>query len=199
MGQQELKRALVREAEERIRSLWADAEDEIAALRNKVAEQNKAADADAAKERQDALATLRAESWQRSVATERRAGLDAETLVLARLLALAGELLPALVADDREGWFAALADELPEYAWEEVRVHPDDVPHAAKAFVKAEVVADDTIAGGLIVSGDAGRIRVDNRLAKRLERLWPDLLPQLIDEVRKKESLDDAVPPETTS
>ena len=153
MGQEELKRALVREAEERIRGLWSGAEAEIAELRDALAERNHLADSEAARKRETALATLRAESQQRSTEIRRRACLEAEARLLERLQGLARELLPALVAEQRERWFAALAEELPELAWQDVRVHPDDRQQAEKLFLQAVVKVDDDIAGGLIVQG----------------------------------------------
>lgn len=199
MGQEELKRALVREAEERIRGLWSGAEAEIAELRDALAERNHLADSESARKREKALATLRAESQQRSTEIRRRACLEAEARLLERLQGLARELLPALVAEQRGRWFAALAEELPDHAWQDVRVHPDDRQQAEKLFLKAVVKADDDIAGGLIVHGEAGRVRVDNSLAKRLERLWPELISRLIGRIREKEPFDDTVSPETGS
>jgi vacuolar-type H+-ATPase subunit E/Vma4 len=47
-------------------------------------------------------------------------------------------------------------------------------------------VPDDTVSGGLEVTGDAGRICIDNTLEKRLERGWQDLLPILVSAIRRE-------------
>ena len=199
MGQEELKRALVREAEERVRSLWSEAEAEIAELRDELAERNYRADTEAARKRQSDSAALQAESQQRITGFRRRACLEAESRLLERLQELARELLPSFVAQHREKWFAALVEELPEHAWQQVSVHPDDIPQAEKLFVDAELKADDGIVGGLIVKGAGGRVQVDNSLAKRLERLWPELISLLIGKIREKEPFDETASPETGS
>ena len=199
MGQEELKKALVGEAEERVRSLWSEAEAEIAELRDELAERDHLADIEAARKRQTALGALRTESQQRITEFRRRACLEAESRLLERLQELAKLQLPSFVAQQREKWFAALVEELPEHAWQQVCVHPDDILQAEKLFVKAEVKADDGIIGGLIVKGEGGRLQVDNSLSKRLERLWPELISLLIGKIREKEPYDDTASPETGS
>lgn len=62
-------------------------------------------------------------------------------------------------------------------------VHPDDQGLARAALPQALIVGDRRITGGLAVKGQGGRMRVDNTLAKRLERAWPELLPKLLSEL----------------
>jgi V/A-type H+-transporting ATPase subunit E len=47
-------------------------------------------------------------------------------------------------------------------------------------FPDAEVIADESISGGLDAATAGGRIRVVNTFEKRLERAWPILLPEMI-------------------
>jgi V/A-type H+-transporting ATPase subunit E len=78
--------------------------------------------------------------------------------------------------------FVALAGELPDFPWETVKVNSRDKEAASSRFPKAKLIVDDAnaIRGGLEVSGENGAIRIINTLEKRLERMWPELLPELI-------------------
>jgi V/A-type H+-transporting ATPase subunit E len=98
-----------------------------------------------------------------------------------RLSRLAVSLLTQLREQQYGELFDALVRELPPYAWETVRVNPEDSAMAGRYFPEAEIVPDPHISGGMEVNGDGGRIRIVNTLEKRLERGWPELLPDLID------------------
>jgi len=112
--------------------------------------------------------------------------LRAEARLAARLRQRAAAQLPALRIRLGADLLGKLAAELPEEEWREVRVHPDDVAMAAHRFPGAAVSPDSTISGGLVaVSGD-GTLEVVNTLETRLERAWPDLLPQIMDDVRRE-------------
>lgn len=179
MGEHELHNALRREADSRIRTLWAEAEAEVTARR------------EAAKKEQDTLLqaagaeNLRAaQAVQRSAAVRtdqqvRRCHLLARTAIAERLLALAGQLLAELGAADRDGIWRSTVAELPAVAWQTLTVHPDDTERARRAFPQATVQTDPALIGGVIATAGDGRIVVDNSLAGRLLRGWPELLPEL--------------------
>jgi V/A-type H+-transporting ATPase subunit E len=100
-----------------------------------------------------------------------------------RLSRLATSLLPQFREQQYRELFEALVRELPPYAWETVRVNPEDTAMAGRYFPEAKIVPDTRISGGMEVDGDGGRIRIVNTLEKRLERGWPELLPDLIEAV----------------
>lgn len=191
MGREELKKALVVEAEERTRALWAAAEAEIDALRDQVALQREEQEAREARQLETAVTDLRAACRQQALDAERQTVLQAESDLAERMQALATTLLPRLVAADRRTWLTRLVVELPDHPWEEVHVRPEDLEIAKGLFPGAEAVPQETMAGGVVVTADAGRIRVDNSLEKRLERRWPEILPLLFTEIRRKVSEDD--------
>ena len=66
-------------------------------------------------------------------------------------------------------------------------MHPDDAAGARRIFPQADIVADDGIGGGLVASGADGGMTVINTLAKRLERLWPRLAPEILRDVVEHE------------
>jgi len=81
--------------------------------------------------------------------------------------------------------FSRLAAELPPIAWETLRVNPADAEVATRLFPRARIVPDSAICGGMEALAEEGRIRVINTLEKRLERVWPELLPALIEETEQ--------------
>jgi V/A-type H+-transporting ATPase subunit E len=112
--------------------------------------------------------------------------LAAENDLAEGLNRIARASLPLLRGDDAELLFTLLAEELPSADWERVTVNPADAGAARGLFPAAEIVADDAVAGGLAAVASEGRLRVDNTLEKWLERGWPELLPALMEELRRE-------------
>ena len=65
-------------------------------------------------------------------------------------------------------------------------VNPLDVDRAARFFNKNIINTDASVSGGLIAVNTGGKIVVDNTFEKRLERKWPQLLPELINSAERK-------------
>lgn len=184
MAETELKTALRRAGEERIHSAWLEAE-------VLVAERRAALDAACARLRDETDRQLQAGATRlrntllfaaRSRAMACR--LHAEAALEKRLLVLAGELLPELAGSRRASVWAALCAELPQADWVALRVHPADHALAVAAFPAALIEDDAALGGGLIAVNADAIIRIDNSLDCRLSRAWPDLLPQLVSELR---------------
>ena len=81
-------------------------------------------------------------------------------------------------------WKACCA-ELPAAEWSTLTVHPDDHDRAQDCFPELKIDCDPKVGGGLIATTADGEVRVDNTLFCRLARAWPDLLPQLVKELRQ--------------
>ena len=111
--------------------------------------------------------------------------LRAEHALALRLHECARHSLPQLRNHDAERLFAQLAAELPPLVWQTIWAAPDDNAAAAALFPTATIVADPALAGGIKVASTENSLTVDNTLETRLEKLWPDLLPQLIAELRE--------------
>lgn len=184
MGRRELLEALQREGAETLAAIAAGETAEEARLRRAAAEQS-------ADERQ------RHERELTRCCDERRAALLATASREAALIRLRTEHLLALRLRERaqaclgqvwpggdEGLFRRLAGELPELAWGTVTVAAADRHPAETCFHGAQVTVDPDVAGGFRVVSRDGSLSVDNSLPVRLERLWPDLLPALMAELR---------------
>lgn len=110
--------------------------------------------------------------------------LRVEYLLALRLREIAGSCLPQLRSGAAAAVVPRFAAELPPEEWRTVRVNPVDAALAAALFPQADIVADATISGGLAVTNRDGSLTVDNSLETRLERLWPELLPELVAVIR---------------
>jgi vacuolar-type H+-ATPase subunit E/Vma4 len=186
MSYQELIDALRREAEEKIATIRREAEIKAARVQTEAEARLDRLRRESLKRqssagREDVLVILAA-AEQRAL----RIRLEALKELSERLYSLALSSLPELREPQYGKLFAALVRELPSYPWETVRVNPADVEMAGRFFPGAHVVPDDTVSGGLEVTGDAGRICIDNTLEKRLERGWQDLLPILVSAIRRE-------------
>jgi V/A-type H+-transporting ATPase subunit E len=107
-----------------------------------------------------------------------------------RLYARARALLAELLNEDRAGIFTALAAEVPPGEWRTIAVHPEDRAAARRIFPGAAIMTDNEIIGGLVATGNEGRMTVINTLEKRLERFWPLLAPEVFREVVEDEPAD---------
>lgn len=111
--------------------------------------------------------------------------LRAEHALGLRLHACACNSLPPLYRRDAARLFPLLAAELPSLPWQTVWTTPADTSGAAALFPAATIIADVALAGGIKAALAENILSVDNTLEKRLEKLWPDLLPQLLADLRK--------------
>jgi V/A-type H+-transporting ATPase subunit E len=180
MGYQELISALRRDADDKAEALWREARDEAEKARNEaVARFERIREECAGRQ----AAAVREASRRILAAAEnkaRRGRLDMFGGLSARLYRLAAASLVQLRERQYEELFAALAQELPPHSWEVVRINPADREMASRYFPEAKIVPDAGISGGMEVVGKDERIRIVNTLEKRLERCWPELLPDLV-------------------
>ena len=184
MGESELKIALQREGEEQVRAFWQAAEEKVAKRRQELKEEQEQLRLEAERQLQSEVSrrrnSLLAESRMQVMASR----LHAEALLDERLQGLASQLLTEFTEKNRDVLWQALCDELPSAEWDKITVSQASQDLAARDFPTAEIELDDSIAGGLVATSSSG-VRVDNSLVCRLRRAWPDLLPQLMNELRR--------------
>ncbi len=186
MGYAELIEALRREGEEKVSGIRSDAEAEADRLQGDVAAAIGRLKAEYAERR----ALLEAARAREILADAGRRGasvrLVAEIALADRLFRLACSSLHLLRVEGYDGLFAGLARELPPGRWRRVTVNPADVALAASHFPDAEIVPDPAVVGGMEVSEEGGGISVVNTLEKRMERAWPELLPELLRDIYRE-------------
>lgn len=183
MGYQELIESLRQKAQSRIEELQKEAEKEVEDYRERAFSEFEAY-------RQEYLNSVKreAESEVSSILLEAKeeAGII-KTLAMQRLserlYRIAEKALSALRNKEYEGVFKRLVDELPSLRWSRLKVAPPDRELAERYFPEADIEADEEITGGIIVETEDGII-IDNSLEKRLERLWPEVLPEILKEIK---------------
>lgn len=184
MGYMELIEALRKEGEEKMRAIWREAEAEAEKIRRDAAvkigemkEKHGRVQASTAKDKSDDIlsdAAKRARSIR----------LLSEEELSDRLYRLSVPLLRTLRGKDYKDVFSAIVKELPQNRWEVIRVNPEDEDIAKGYFPDSEIVRDINITGGLEASAAGGGIRILNTFEKRLERVWNELLPEIIRDAR---------------
>lgn len=185
MGQTELEAALRRDGDVRAREIWARSELAADRLRQ---EQQRLLE----REEHDANALLQTELLRLKTARQtealrgaQRCRLDTEDTVAKRLRGLAEKQLSAMAAAGGAQLFRNLAAEIPDHHWQRVQVNLRDRALAAELFPHAEIELCEDIIGGLVVLNEGERIQIENTLGKRLQHLWPELLPELMAELRR--------------
>jgi V/A-type H+-transporting ATPase subunit E len=186
MSYQELLEALRQEADEKIEKLWQEAREEAERAREEAAARLELTRT----EYQSRQAAMIGEATRDILAEAERKVRETRLAALRelseRLSGLAASMLGQLRERRYAELFAALVGELPSFSWEVVRVNAADVETAVRHFPEARIVTDPAISGGLEVTGDNGRLCVVNTLEKRLERGWPQLLPEMIRVVNRE-------------
>lgn len=184
MGFRELINALRKEGDEKIMAIWHEAETEAERIRADAA--NKIAEMIQQHSRMQAL-SVKEQTYAILLDSEKKARiirLQSERELSMRLYQLAVDLIHVLRDERYSDVFDRLVQELPVYKWAIVRVGPEDVEMAVKYFSDSEIIPDSSITGGLEAIAEGGKIKVVNTFEKRLERCWPEMLPELIHDVR---------------
>ena len=184
MGESELKIALQREGEEQVRAFWQAAEEKVAKRRQELKEEQEQLRREAERQLQFEVTQRRNSQRTESRMQAMASRLHAEALLDERLQGLASQLLTELTEKNRDVLWQAFCAELPHAEWGKITVSQGSQGLAVRDFPTAEIELDDAIAGGLIATSSSG-VRVDNSLTCRLRRAWPDLLPQLMSELRR--------------
>jgi V/A-type H+-transporting ATPase subunit E len=191
MGCEELIGSLRKEAEEKAREIWREAEEEAGklqagfSLRLEALRLENASGSSSEEDRQKVL--LDAGNSARTIR------LASEDRLSARLYILAVSSLHLLRGKGYEDIFHRLVLEIPPLGWHSVKVSQDDCDLARKFFPNAAIVADRNITGGMEVEAEEGWVSVANTFEKRLEREWPQMLPGLIADINR-EVMDDKSP-----
>src|SRR5574341_1350354 len=183
MGCKELIESLRASGDEKIAALRAEAGQEAEQVRADAGRAIEALRADYERRKAGLAAELAAEVVSEAQERIRQVMLAAEKELSDRLITLARSSLGTLRNEGYREVFRSFAAELPRFAWKAVRVNPVDADLARTFFPDADVIPDETISGGLIAETEGGSVRVDNTFAKRPERAWEEMLPEIMREV----------------
>jgi V/A-type H+-transporting ATPase subunit E len=186
MGEKELKSALQQEGEAHARGFWEQAEAVVEGRRKEIETELEHLHDETRRSLQTEEAALRNNLLFEAQTRATEVKLYAEAAMELRLLEIADRVLDEMIEGSRQELWQALSRELPEYQWARVKVYPEDLELARRAFPSAAIDIDEAICGGLIVTNAEGTIRVDNSLSCRLMRAWPDLLPDLMKDLREQ-------------
>jgi vacuolar-type H+-ATPase subunit E/Vma4 len=198
MGESELKTALQLEGEMQIRDFWQQSEFAVAERRREVETELMQLRAETDHRLQAEVTELHSSLHFVAQTRAMECGLRAEATLEERLLLMAHKILPLLANTERATLWKALRKELPEADWTILKVHPADQQLAARDFPSAVIESEEALGGGLIATSADGMIRIDNSLNCRLIRAWPDLLPKLLGELRKRVDNDETAHTNTT-
>lgn len=186
MGQSELEAALRKGGDEKIRGIWSAVEAEAEDLRRNTADllsQEQQAEQVRCEQQILALQTAKNAAAEQKV---ERCRLDAEAVLARRLSTLATGMLEEFAVAGGVKLFLALVAEIPSYSWRQVRVNGRNQLTAVSCFPAAEIEIATEISAGLEVQDEERQVRIINTLEKRLAHLWPELLPELMAELRQK-------------
>lgn len=184
MGRRELLEALHREGRETMDAIAARGAAEEERLRSTAEGRREELRREHEQQRDQLCSVLKRSLISKAVREAALIRLRAEYALSLRLHERARLCLKRLRRDDPEQLFLALAAELPAVPWHTVWTSPGDTVLASGYFPGASIIPDETLSGGVKAVSADDTLTVDNTLEARLERLWPDLLPHLMAELR---------------
>jgi V/A-type H+-transporting ATPase subunit E len=183
MGCKELIESLRAAGDERIKSVRAEAEQEAERVRAEAGRRIAEIRTDH-EHRRTAAADAQVEQYLAEAnGTVRQKRLLADRALADRLYGLARSSLYSLRNVGYSDMFTSFAQELPRFTWKTIRVNPADGALAREHFPAAEIVFDKAITGGLEAVSEEGQVKVVNTFEKRLERMWEEMLPEIMKEV----------------
>lgn len=186
MGCKELIESLRASGDEKVKAIRIDAEREAERIRSEAAQRIEAVRADHARKRSAAAASHGERFLSEANDRSRRIRLDADHALSSRLYGIARASLSRLRNSGYRDVFASFVNELPRFPWKTVRVGPEDVDLAKQHFPGVEIVPDESISGGLEAVSEGERVRIVNTFEKRLERLWEELLPDIMKDTAER-------------
>lgn len=184
MGYKELIEAIKDEGEKNIRELWAEVEAKAGEIRKEI-ESKAAALRIEYEERLNAEIEKKRGIILRDAEKEAALiGLRAQKELSERLFSTALSLLSDLRRENYSKVFVALSEEIPVSRWITVKVNPEDILLAESCFPGAKIISNPLITGGFEVENSDGNVII-NTFEKRLERLWPEILPVILKTIRE--------------
>ena len=183
MGCKELIESLRKIRDEKIVAIWNEVEAEAAVIQDGVSRKREQLRSDLEGEKAAAVNEKNERALSEAQRSSRSHRLTAEKGITERLFALAARSLGQARTEQYPAVFRELVRELPPFTWKKVQVHQADASLAREHFPGAEIVPAEGITGGFIAAIEGERIRVDNSFEKRLERCWPELVPEMIKEI----------------
>ncbi len=183
MGCKELIESLRKIRDEKIIAIWNEIEAEAAVMREGVSRKREELRIDLERKQAAAVSEKNEQALSEAVRSSRSHRLTAEREITERLFDLAAHSLGQARTGAYPAVFRELVHELPPLTWKQVQVNQADAALAREHFPGAEIVPAEGITGGFIAAIEGERIRVDNSFEKRLERCWPELVPEMIKEI----------------
>ncbi len=187
MGCKELIESLRASGNGKIRALHAEAEREAGRIRAEGESRIESLRASHARDQSMAADDQSERMLADANAEARRLRLSTERALAERLHALARAALPALRNVGYADVFTSFVRELPPFPWKTIRVNPEDVALARQHFPGTEVIADPAITGGFIALSAGEEVQVVNTLERRLDSLWEEMLPDIMQEAEEAE------------
>lgn len=184
MGYKELIEAIKEEGEKRIKEIWSEAETRAGIIRKELELKIEGLKTEYGERFNSEIEKRKTMIYRDANKKASQIMLKASEELSERLFSIALSLLPNLRGDNYREVFKALLKEIPKSDWVTVKVNPEDITLAESLLPGAEVIGEGSIAGGFVVINKDGNL-ITNTFEKRLERLWPEILPEILRAIRE--------------
>lgn len=186
MSESELMEVLRHKGEQRVRTLWREAEEEAERLKAEKESRLENARREITRHLEQSGDVQVRDRLQQALEKSRKIVLDAEHDLARRCYKLAVGMLKDLGAEDRQMLLRQLSEEIPEASWQTVTVNPLDRETAGRLFPDTKIETDEEISAGFDIATADRQIAISNTQEMRLQRSWPLLLPELMRHIREK-------------
>jgi len=109
--------------------------------------------------------------------------LEIEHFISQKCKEYAEKLTEEIWKESAENFFKRHKDEINNEGFKTVYVNTADKKLAEKCFPHANIVPTETITGGFIAENKDGTFLIDNTIKSRFEKIWPEILPEIMGKV----------------
>ncbi|WP_303702077.1 V-type ATP synthase subunit E family protein [Flexistipes sinusarabici] len=106
--------------------------------------------------------------------------LEIEYFISQKCREHAEKLAEEVWMESAEEFFERHKEELNKENWETLYVSDSDKKLAEKYFPHSKVAANEKISGGFIAENKDGTLLIDNTIKSRFEKMWPEILPEIM-------------------
>jgi len=186
MSQKKLMERIREKADEEIEQLKKEHELQIEQLKNEYENKRKDIENTFSSEKEKIRNEIKRKEEKAFQKEKLKYDLEIEYFISQKCRERAEKLVEKIWKESAEDFFERHKEELNTGNWETLYVNDSDTKLAEKYFPHSEVAVNEKITGGFIAENKDGTFLIDNTIKSRFEKMWPEILPEIMGKVYEK-------------
>jgi len=186
MSQQKLMERIREKAEEEIEQLKKEHDLQFDQLKNEYEDKRKDIESRFSSEKEKIRNEIKRKMEKSFQKEKLRYDLEIEYFISQKCREHAEKLAEEIWKEAAEDFFKSHKEEFNTGDWETLYVSDSDRNLAEKYFQHSKVVGNEKITRGFIAENKDGTFLIDNTIKSRFEKMWPEILPEIMGQVYEK-------------